>query len=205
MTEKEWLACEDPRWMLDYHRMKKNPRRLRLLAAACVRRVVPDDAVPVCGPVIDAAERYADGVAERSEFLAARKAVRAAARDTLAAPAVLSAVRCLTDDVMEGMTAAIVNSRPLAGPGGGAVECALIRCVFGNPFRSATFSPAWRTDTAVSLARGMYESRNFGAMPILADALQDAGCDNADILDHCRGPGPHVRGCWAVDLVLGKE
>ena len=76
--------------------------------------------------------------------------------------------------------------------------------VFG-PFPSSLFSPEWRTDTAVSLARMMYESREFGAMPILADALQDAGCDTADILDHCRGDGPHVRGCWVVDLVLGKE
>jgi hypothetical protein len=50
----------------------------------------------------------------------------------------------------------------------------------------------------------MYESRHFSPMPILADALQDAGCDNPDVLDHCRGPGPHVRGCWVVDLVLGK-
>ena len=50
----------------------------------------------------------------------------------------------------------------------------------------------------------MYASRDFSPMPILADALQDAGCDSADILDHCRGSGPHVRGCWVVDLVLGK-
>ena len=56
----------------------------------------------------------------------------------------------------------------------------------------------------VSLAHQVYESREFGAMPILADALQDAGCGNADVLDHCRGSGPHVRGCWVVDLVLGK-
>ncbi len=57
----------------------------------------------------------------------------------------------------------------------------------------------------MTLARTMYESRDFSAMPILADALQDAGCDNEDILGHCRGSGPHVRGCWVVDLVLGKE
>jgi hypothetical protein len=68
-----------------------------------------------------------------------------------------------------------------------------------------TFLPDWRTDTALSLARQMYESRDFSAMPILADALQDAGCDNEDVLSHCRGPGPHVRGCWVCDLVLGKE
>ena len=74
-----------------------------------------------------------------------------------------------------------------------------------NPFRPVAFSAEWRTDTSLSLAKQMYESRNFSAMPILADALQDAGCDNEDILNHCRGPGPHVRACWAVDLVLGKE
>jgi hypothetical protein len=81
----------------------------------------------------------------------------------------------------------------------------LVRDIFGNPFRPVAFSPEWRTDTAVALAAQMYECRDFSAMPILADALQDAGCDSADILDHCRGAGPHVRGCWVVDLVLGKE
>jgi hypothetical protein len=81
----------------------------------------------------------------------------------------------------------------------------LIRCVFGNPFRPVTLDPQWRTSTVVDLARGIYDDRAFDRMPILADALQDAGCDSADALDHCRGPGPHVRGCWVVDLVLGKE
>jgi hypothetical protein len=80
-----------------------------------------------------------------------------------------------------------------------------MRCVVGNPFRSVAADPAWRTPTVVALARQMYESREFAAMPILADALQDTGCDNADVLDHCRGDGPHVRGCWVVDLVLGKS
>ncbi|MBP3955026.1 hypothetical protein J8F10_06990 [Gemmata sp. G18] len=79
-----------------------------------------------------------------------------------------------------------------------------MRDILGNPFRPVPFSPEWRTSTAVGLASQMYESRDFSAMPILADALQDAGCDRADVLDHCRGPGPHVRGCWVVDLVLGK-
>ena len=78
--------------------------------------------------------------------------------------------------------------------------------IFGNDFKPLTFSPAWRTDTATLLARTMYESRDFSAMPILADALQDAGCDNPDILDHCRDTTlTHVRGCWVVDLVLNKS
>ncbi|MDY3557619.1 hypothetical protein R5W23_000146 [Gemmata sp. JC673] len=71
--------------------------------------------------------------------------------------------------------------------------------------RGVLCCPEWRTETVLALAREMYESRDFSAMPILADALQDAGCNNEDVLNHCRGPGPHVRGCWVVDLLLGKE
>jgi hypothetical protein len=86
-----------------------------------------------------------------------------------------------------------------------AIQAALLRDIFGNPFRPVAFDPDWRTSTVTALAKQMYGSRDFSAMPILADALQDAGCDSDDILDHCRGAGPHVRGCWVVDLVLGKE
>ena len=80
----------------------------------------------------------------------------------------------------------------------------LRQVVFSNPLRWITINPSWLTPTVLAIAQQMYDTRDFGAMPILADALQDAGCDNDDILNHCRGPGPHVRGCWVVDLVLGK-
>ena len=91
-----------------------------------------------------------------------------------------------------------------------AAQARLVREIFGNPFGPVAFSPVWRTDTATELARQMYEANEFGAMPILADALQDAGCDSTEVLDHCRGfdqdaCGPsHVRGCWVVDLVLDR-
>jgi hypothetical protein len=85
------------------------------------------------------------------------------------------------------------------------VMCGLIRDIFGNPYRTVKTDTGWFTQTATALAHGIYADKAFDRMPILADALQDAGCDSADILDHCRGPGPHVRGCWVVDLVLGKE
>ena len=75
----------------------------------------------------------------------------------------------------------------------------------GNPFHPVVINPSWLTSDVVAMCLGMYESRDFSAMPILADALQDAGCENADILDHCREPGSHVRGCWVVDLLLGRE
>jgi hypothetical protein len=80
----------------------------------------------------------------------------------------------------------------------------LVEDIFGNPFRPVAVDPAWRTSDVLAMCRGMYEARDFAAMPILADALQDAGCENADVLAHCRGDGPHVRGCWVVDLLLGK-
>jgi hypothetical protein len=76
--------------------------------------------------------------------------------------------------------------------------------VGGNPFREVPFAPAWRTDTVLALARGAYARREFGALPILADALQDAGCDSDDLLNHLRDQRQvHVRGCWALDAVLG--
>jgi hypothetical protein len=87
-----------------------------------------------------------------------------------------------------------------------ATECNLLRDIFGNPFRPVAFDPAWRTSDGLLLARGIYEERAFDRMPILADALQDAGCNSDDILNHLRDPQvAHVRGCWALDSVLGKE
>lgn len=85
------------------------------------------------------------------------------------------------------------------------VWCLLIRCVFGNPFQPVAFDPRWRTETAASLASAIYTERAFDRMPILADALEEAGCNHTDVLSHCRGPGPHVRGCWVIDLLLGKS
>jgi hypothetical protein len=83
-------------------------------------------------------------------------------------------------------------------------QCLIIREIFGNPFRPIHFKPFWRTSNVISLAQTIYDERKFDQKPILADALEDAGCTNTEILGHCREPGPHVRGCWVVDLLLGK-
>ena len=104
------------------------------------------------------------------------------------------------------------------------IQAALLRDIFGNPFHPIAFAPAWRNAAALSLAQKMYNSHDFGEMSDLADLLEDAGCDNEQILNHCRYSGHqtelhsglppagngtqtsvHVRGCWVVDLVLGKE
>ena|SRR5579859_6941891 len=81
----------------------------------------------------------------------------------------------------------------------------LLDCLFPNPFRPIALDPAWLTPQVKTLAQQIYNERAFERMPELADALAEAGSTNPDILSHCRGPGPHVRGCWVVDLVLGKE
>jgi len=86
-----------------------------------------------------------------------------------------------------------------------AVQVAMLRDIFGNPFRPLVFERRCRSADTLDLARGIYDEREFDRLPILADALQDAGCELEELLRHCRGPGPHLRGCWALDLVLGRE
>ena len=85
-----------------------------------------------------------------------------------------------------------------------AAQAALVRCIFGNPFRPVAPDPRWRTADVLGLARGIYEDRAFDRLPLLADALLDAGCESDEVLGHCRGGGPHARGCWVVDLALGN-
>lgn len=89
-----------------------------------------------------------------------------------------------------------------------AVQCDLIRDIAGNPFQFPKVDPArltWNDCTVRKLAQTIYDERRYDSLPVLADALEEAGCGDAAILAHCRGPGPHVRGCWVVDLLLGKE
>ncbi len=102
--------------------------------------------------------------------------------------------------------------RQAAGAEEEQTQANLLRDLFGDPFCPTSFDPAWRTSRVVSLAQAAYEERLLPAgtldtqrLAILSDALEDAGCDNADILSHLRGPGPHVRGCWVMDAILGKE
>jgi hypothetical protein len=93
-----------------------------------------------------------------------------------------------------------------------AAQADILRDIFGNPFRPVAFDSMWLTSTAKALAAAAYDDPTLPAgtlqlyrLAVLADALEDAGCDNGDILGHLRGPGPHVRGCWVLDLLLGKS
>jgi hypothetical protein len=221
MTEREWLAAEYPS-VIVLHRSARSNRKRRLLACACAKRVLPflpDD--PRIRAVLNEAEEYAEGTGDWKRVLSARRGLRAIRSELEQNGGLehqfhaLNALVGTTADDSSGtlgaleaaVTAFAANARPDRGAGRDAERSAqleLTRDVFKNPFRPITFDPIWRTDTALSLARRMYESPAFDAMPILADALQDAGCEDEAILTHCRGDGPHVRGCWVVDLVLGK-
>ena len=184
MTEAEWLACDDPQPMLRFLGLPRSDsvgtrraqRKFYLFVAACIRRVAHH--LPTD---LRKLSEVADTVCDYPP------------PPTDAATAVGWAVRLASYAPDRG-----------AEP---AVQARLLRDLFGDPFRPVPVDPgwaAWNSATIPKLAQAIYEERRFADLPILADALEDAGCTNQDILSHCRGPGPHVRGCWAVDLVLGK-
>ncbi len=205
MTEAEWLASGNPDRMLNYLAPTDKPRRCRLLAVACCRCGQAEIRDPRCHAAIDVAELYADGAAEFADLFDAHTAVLKGGDQTGWDAVAREAVRAQPCHFVARTTLlALAFFVGRAGMRRKATD--FIRDLFGNPFRPVSFSPSWRTDTAVTLARTMYESREFSAIPILADALQDAGCDSEDILAHCRDTSlTHVRGCWVTDLVLGKQ
>jgi hypothetical protein len=220
MTESEWLVCTDVDWLLDFLARRApgpDPCKLRLFACACCRRLwhlLPD---PRSRAVVVLAEAYADGRAASSTMTAARREARAATGDghayqALHAAAYVGAIP-LFSRVREGARScaetAVEGSRNLSTWGAErTAQAALLHDLFGNPFRKVAVDPAWlrwREGMVPKMAQAVYDEYRFGDLPILADALEEAGCADADLLGHCRGPGPHARGCWAVDALRGKQ
>lgn len=206
MTEAEWLASKDPAELGEFvsRRRRASARVLRLYMAA-----------------FWGWQAHRLGTPEERELLRARAAAVGEWAETGRRPAASDATGITLVFFNRSAAAGFLSTvRAPAGWGNGRPAgrraAWTVRELFGNPFatgrrrkgespRGWMFDPRWRTETAVLLARRMYDANDFSAMPILADALQDAGCDNGDILSHCRTQHEHVRGCWVVDLVLGKE
>jgi hypothetical protein len=205
MTEQEWLSCADPQKMWEFLRGKASERKARLFAVACCRNLCHLLAEPL-RKVVEVGERYADRHASEGEANeAAGLAINQGGETNHLAMAAWDTVALCSepDDPFNiGSDSANEANAVLDGR---LAQCHLLRCIFGNIFHAVSFDPSWRTLQVVALAQAIYENRTFDRLPALADALEQAGCDNADILAHCRGPGPHVKGCWALDLVLGKE
>jgi hypothetical protein len=225
MTEAEWaVSFEAPR-MIAALRGKGSERLWRLYAVACVRRTAHLMRDARSRKALEVAERFADGAATEVELNLARTRAEAAAHQALyeeyidevranfcwdaefqavweARRAAETALLCLAEDIgktFDGQTTEIADT--LQDPD-------LLRELFGNPFRWKLLDPAWlacNDGAAGKVARAIYDNHEFNHLPILADALEEAGCSDADILAHSRQPGEHARGCWVLDLVLGKE
>jgi hypothetical protein len=213
MTEAEWLAAADPTPMLLALTPETCLRKSRLFMVACCRRHYGKVVDQECKEAIEAAERFADGLEQLQTLTRLRERLPPSDPDDYGIPLPFPAAAfwITRGEYTQGnqvrflMEQVVLLMQDAGGKGEQAAQVALLLDIFGNHFRPVAFDPSWRTDTAVALARQMYDARNFSAMPILADALQDAVCEDADNLSHCREPGVHVRGCWVVDLVLGKN
>jgi hypothetical protein len=217
VTESEWLAATDPTPMLEFLRDKVSDRKLRLFVVASIRtdwhRIDSDEV----RRAVHVAEQYADGLTTHSQLrdnrnlmaglwddLYDRSRHRGMFLDTELRICALTLAATLSDQMLLR-----ISERPHSRVHGrGLTEETQLPClrdIFGNPLRPVTSEPSWLTSTVRSLSDGIYQDRAFDRLPILADALQDAGCDNDDVLGHCRSEGPHVRGCWVIDLLTGRK
>jgi hypothetical protein len=207
MNETEWLESQSPEELLgnfptEGHRIE---RKMRLVAVACCEARFGRRLDRGLAESLTLATRLADDrtvEAERAGMFQRRsldpRTVTGALLNWHGFQAVARTLQVLGAGWVYGHS---LSSTPEHI----AAYCQIIRDIMGNPFHAVAFAPDWQTSTAIAIARQMYDTRDFAAMPILADALQDAGCEEAAVLDHCRGPGSHVRGCWVVDHVLARS
>jgi hypothetical protein len=213
MTADEWTTSDDWQAMLGQLPGINGSRRLRLWAVAGCRHIMERHAAEPINPEnygdwfdrlavsvaerLDAAELFADGRISRPK-LAATQLGSGGPFNVFNTP--LWHTRLTAVEVGD----AFADCRDEFSVPTDPAMVGFLRDIFGNPFRPVTFDPSWRSEPAVALAHTAYDTRNFTLLPILADALEEAGCDHPDVLTHCRGDGPHVRGCWVLDGVLGR-
>lgn len=206
MTEEEWLACSDPEPMLRFLRGKASDRKARLFAVSCCRKIW-EEMEETFRAAVEVAEQLADGRVGNRQLREIREQCKTCWGSTFERVSRKSTA-CYSGTLVtrsNAWTAAasvngITSSKEFA-----AQNVHEFRCIFGNPFRPIIIDPRWLTSTVVDLATAIYNEKAFDRIPIMADALMDAGCDNEEIIAHCRVEGQHVRGCWAVDLILGKK
>jgi hypothetical protein len=231
MTASEWFASASPLAMLDFLSGNLSDRKKWLWAAACCRTAwnYTTNWPKRVREAVDATEQWAD---REGDVAPAPLGLRVGVRDlwresgwhyeATAHPNALAlyAAHSAMIRVVGRKTGYLAINFPAYWDsleddrrlprwrGERARQCALLRDICGDPFRPVPpIDPAWLTwndATVANIARSAYDERAFECLPVLADALLDAGCDNADLLTHCREPGQHVRGCWVVDLLLGK-
>ena len=200
MDEVEWLSCSNPLLMLEFLSGKVSARKLRLFAVAAYRRIRHWVVDPDSRWAIEVAERFVNQQASPSElaeaWTAAHRYYLNSYKDTLHAYAVAYA------DAAKAAHIAVLDVEAVEGVAGLAD---LLREIAGNPFRAIVVKPLWLTRSVMHIAQSAYAQQDFDSLPILADALEDALCDQAEVLEHLRSAAPHVHGCWALDWILKKE
>src|SRR5262245_12424980 len=228
MIEQEWLDCQDIRKLLEYLVGRTSNRKVRLFGCACCRKIWHLLVDERSKKAVRVAERYADDLATEQEIEVARREMAACRTETALRPgsppvdswAFTAAEAVLFDTpfwnpgaASRGAFTAAWTAAEAAWRANGEAgpepearrQLPLFRDIFENPYRPGWADPAWLTPQVVALAETIYAERRFCDLPVLADALEEVGCDNKCILDHCRAEGTHVRGCWPVDLLLDKE
>jgi hypothetical protein len=223
MSEAEWLACADPaavlrelEWRCNAEEvvLYRSHRKLRLFAVACCRAVWSRLTDERSRRAVAVAERDAHGLATKNERQRAIMALRSNEEPDETYPALdgffVAAWTCNQEkQLIENAPHYLARLVRLGLQP--AAQAALLRDIFGSPYRPAI--PVrrsvgwfrWNDGLVPRLAREIYDGRLWGKMPLLADALLDAGCEEEELIQHCQSEGPHVRGCWAVDLILGKS
>ena len=219
MNEQTWTTSANLNHLVDYVlRGRVSIRRLRTFAIACHRLVWDKMQVAEAVELIERVEQYNNRQVEWEEVSQsltkwhARLVNLRCEWETLSFPAIIRAAAML-GELANNRSSAIVHScHPVltmlygADYDSSGQAADLLRCVLGNLFQPKPNPLTWKTTSVCDLAKSQYITRTFNAMPILADALEEAGCDHAEVLAHCRDPAlTHVRGCWVVDLVLGKN
>jgi hypothetical protein len=226
VTEAEWLG-KDSAPLLEFVRSHPSARKARLLACSWVRRRWDElEDLEDCRSAVVVAERFADGLANPAELRRTSQAAYEAHCRRFGPElglAGIDAVLAAEENPWEfaknlhEQSTGYYSVVPLVSDASEQqalkewteawhVRCvSLVRDLYGNPFRPVVINPTWLSPNVVMLTRGIYEDRAFDRMPVLGDALEEAGCDNGDILVHCRSQTEHVRGCWVVDAILGKS
>ncbi len=216
MTESQWFASKDPDELYrDRFGLVPRPeRKLRLFACGCCRQIWDYIEDPRCRTAVEVAELYSDGVATEQQFDSAFDAVEEACDEIIASypqtikeSAAYAAQMALRTPSDVYYPVAWVLARAYgSGPTGQylAQLADLFRDVFDNPYDPASVQTSWLTDQVRKLAYTIYNERAFSRMRELATALEETGCRDSRILDHCRNESVHVRGCWVVDALIGK-
>lgn len=224
MTEQEWLESKDPQGLLDWFlpRRTLSERKLRLFGAACCRRIWSLLADPKSRRAVEVVENWVDGWATEAERIEADRTADEFSASSISGFLAANTVVCFRSDRHQNVrntSAWVLEALAWADPNNEKAvraeaehQATLLRDIIGNPFHPVTLDSAFLPGRIRALAQEIYENRQMpmgtfdpSRMKLLGDALVEPGCHNEEVIIHCQSNTPHVRGCWVVDLLLGRE